>query len=73
MKKTDIKTEQLILEAAKKVFIRKGMDGARMQEIADEAQITKHSCITIIEVSNSFLRLFLYMLSLPLLLNSMQF
>lgn len=38
MKKTDIKTEQLILEAAKKVFIRKGMDGARMQEIADEAQ-----------------------------------
>lgn len=41
MKKTDIKTEQLILEAAKKVFIRKGMDGARMQEIADEAQINK--------------------------------
>lgn len=34
-------TEQKILEAAKKVFLRKGMDGARMQEIADEAGINK--------------------------------
>jgi AcrR family transcriptional regulator len=30
-----------ILEAAKTVFHRKGMDGARMQEIADEAGINK--------------------------------
>jgi len=33
--------EQKILEAAKKVFILKGMEGARMQEIADEAGINK--------------------------------
>lgn len=34
-------TEQRILEAAKKVFLRKGMSGARMQDIADEAGINK--------------------------------
>ena len=34
-------TEEKILEAAKKVFIQKGMYGARMQEIADEAGINK--------------------------------
>jgi AcrR family transcriptional regulator len=34
-------TEAKILEAARKVFVRKGMDGARMQEIADEAGINK--------------------------------
>lgn len=34
-------TEVKILEAAKTVFIKKGMDGARMQEIADEAGINK--------------------------------
>jgi TetR/AcrR family transcriptional regulator len=34
-------TEARILNAAKSVFIRKGMDGARMQEIADEAGINK--------------------------------
>jgi TetR/AcrR family transcriptional regulator len=34
-------TEQLILNAARKVFIEKGLDGARMQEIADEAGINK--------------------------------
>jgi AcrR family transcriptional regulator len=34
-------TEKVILEAARKVFIRKGLDGARMQEIADEAGINK--------------------------------
>lgn len=34
-------TERQILEAAKKVFIAKGFDGARMQEIADEANINK--------------------------------
>ena len=37
----DLNTEQIILEAAKKVFIQEGMDGARMQEIADEAGINK--------------------------------
>ena len=34
-------TEQKILEAAKKIFHQKGFDGARMQEIADEAGINK--------------------------------
>ncbi len=34
-------TEQKILEAAKKVFMQKGMYGARMQEIADVAGINK--------------------------------
>ncbi len=34
-------TEEKILNAAQEVFIRKGMDGARMQEIADEAGINK--------------------------------
>lgn len=34
-------TEEKILEAAKKVFINKGMVGARMQEIADEAGMNK--------------------------------
>ncbi len=34
-------TEQKIIDAARKVFILKGMDGARMQEIADEAGINK--------------------------------
>lgn len=34
-------TESQILEAAKNVFQRKGMDGSRMQEIANEAGINK--------------------------------
>jgi TetR/AcrR family transcriptional regulator len=34
-------TEQLILNAARKVFFSKGFDGARMQEIANEAGINK--------------------------------
>jgi len=34
-------TEEKILEAAKTVFHRKGFEGARMQEIADEARINK--------------------------------
>jgi len=34
-------TESQILEAAKVIFQEKGMDGARMQEIADEAGINK--------------------------------
>ena len=37
----DQNTEQNILQAAKNVFQQKGMDGARMQEIADEAGINK--------------------------------
>jgi AcrR family transcriptional regulator len=34
-------TEQKIIDAARKVFVKKGMAGARMQEIADEAGINK--------------------------------
>jgi len=34
-------TEEKILLAAQEVFIQKGMDGARMQEIADHANINK--------------------------------
>ncbi len=34
-------TEQKILEAAKAIFIQKGFAGARMQEIADKAEINK--------------------------------
>ena len=34
-------TEEKILEAARNVFVVKGMEGARMQEIADEAGINK--------------------------------
>lgn len=41
MSEKDLNTEQKILLAAKKVFIQKGMEGTRMQEIADEAGINK--------------------------------
>lgn len=34
-------TESEILQAAKEIFQQKGMDGARMQEIADKANINK--------------------------------
>jgi TetR/AcrR family transcriptional regulator len=34
-------TEERILDAARRVFVRKGMAGARMQEVADEAGINK--------------------------------
>ena len=37
----DLNSEQKILQAAKVVFIKKGFDGARMQDIADEAKINK--------------------------------
>jgi TetR/AcrR family transcriptional regulator len=40
-KKDDKGAEQRILAAARKVFTTKGMAGARMQEIADEAGINK--------------------------------
>ncbi len=39
--KKDDTTEERILAAAKKVFVKKGMAGARMQDIADEAGINK--------------------------------
>jgi AcrR family transcriptional regulator len=41
MKKLDQNTEQKILKAAEDVFIKKGMAGARMQEIASTAGINK--------------------------------
>jgi AcrR family transcriptional regulator len=37
----DESTEARILGAARKVFLKRGMDGARMQDIADEAGINK--------------------------------
>lgn len=37
----DKTTEEKIYEAARRVFISKGMEGARMQEIADEAGLNK--------------------------------
>ena len=40
-KEKEATTEQQILDAAKNVFQSKGMDGARMQEIADVAGINK--------------------------------
>lgn len=39
--KIEDSTERKILEASKRVFLKKGMYGARMQEIADEAGINK--------------------------------
>lgn len=41
MKEKDKLTEEKIFEAAKTVFSERGMDGARMQEIADLAGINK--------------------------------
>ncbi|MGD8749028.1 MAG: TetR/AcrR family transcriptional regulator [Balneolaceae bacterium] len=41
MSEEEIKTEEQILEAAKKVFQQQGFSGARMQEIADQAGINK--------------------------------
>lgn len=41
MTDTEKQTEDLIFEAATDVFIDKGMDGARMQDIADKAGINK--------------------------------
>ncbi|PLX21123.1 MAG: TetR/AcrR family transcriptional regulator [Salinivirgaceae bacterium] len=38
---TEKQTEQKILDAAREIFMRKGMHGAKMQEIADEAGINK--------------------------------
>jgi len=36
-----VETEKKIIEAAKEVFVEKGLQGARMQEIADKAGINK--------------------------------
>ncbi len=36
-------SDSIIFEAAKRVFLKKGLDGARMQEIADEAGMNKAS------------------------------
>jgi len=41
MKDKDKQTEEKIFESATEVFIEKGMDGARMQDIADRAGINK--------------------------------
>lgn len=41
MTEKDKQTEEKIFEAATDVFLEKGMDGARMQEIADKAGINK--------------------------------
>ncbi|HEY4655351.1 MAG TPA: TetR/AcrR family transcriptional regulator [Cyclobacteriaceae bacterium] len=41
MVKVDKSTEKTILEAAKRVFHERGLAGARMQQIADEAGINK--------------------------------
>lgn len=41
MDENEKNTEEIILDAAKKVFLHRGFDGARMQEIADEAGINK--------------------------------
>ncbi|PCH70672.1 MAG: TetR family transcriptional regulator [Bacteroidales bacterium] len=41
MEKKSIETQEIILKAAKKIFAQKGLSGARMQEIADEAGINK--------------------------------
>lgn len=40
-KQKDKTTEEQILSAARRVFVRDGMTGARMQDIADEAGINK--------------------------------
>jgi TetR/AcrR family transcriptional regulator len=41
VKKKDLNAEERIMAAARKVFTTKGMAGARMQDIADEAGINK--------------------------------
>jgi len=41
MKRKDKNTEQVILQTARKIFIQKGLSGARMQDIADQAGYNK--------------------------------
>jgi TetR/AcrR family transcriptional regulator len=40
-KNIDVSTEERLLEVAKNIFIARGLDGARMQDIADAAGINK--------------------------------
>jgi len=41
MNQLDKSTEEKIFDAAQAIFVEKGLDGARMQEIADKAEINK--------------------------------
>lgn len=41
MERKTVEAQEAILEAARKIFAKKGLAGARMQEIADEAGINK--------------------------------
>jgi AcrR family transcriptional regulator len=41
MKQKDKSTEEAILQVARKAFTQKGLSGARMQDIANEAGINK--------------------------------
>lgn len=41
MKRKDKNTEQVILQTARKIFMQKGLAGARMQDIADQAGYNK--------------------------------
>ena len=41
MTEKDQSTEEIIFDAAQKIFVQKGFDGARMEEIAKEARINK--------------------------------
>jgi TetR/AcrR family transcriptional regulator len=41
MTEKDHSTEEIIFDAAQKIFVEKGYNGARMEEIAKEAQINK--------------------------------
>ncbi|MBX2980570.1 MAG: TetR family transcriptional regulator [Flavobacteriales bacterium] len=50
---TEISTEERILDAARSVFLRKGMVGTRMQEVADEAASTRPCSTTTSETSSS--------------------
>ena len=41
LSKKEKNTEEIILKSARKVFLKKGLQGARMQDIADKARINK--------------------------------
>jgi TetR/AcrR family transcriptional regulator len=41
MKELDLSTEEKIVEAARQIFVKHGLEGARMQEIADLAGVNK--------------------------------
>lgn len=41
MKELDIPTEEKIIEAARQIFVKQGLEGARMQDIADLAGVNK--------------------------------